>query len=236
MAEERKRKYLAVSAVSALGRCETKVIEYLFKPKPQTPAQAAGTAAHKAAEAKAAPMTKAQLMDGLRTGLQLDAREVMLYDSKSMICGRIDHLQATGRMEQGRNASLVIDDKYPYRPDRIYGITLPYKLQLSGYAVAISGSEYGPICRIIGAQLIYRETGTDRILKRYEMDSARLDACTANMQTAISTAWQLYRGEKEPVHRRFDVETGEWVRCWCDSPGEPDGSAGPGQAADPGVH
>lgn len=123
----------------------------------------AGTAAHKAIEAKSPRMTKEQIVSELKAGHYLDAREVVLFDASNRICGRVDHLQATGFMQDGRNTSLIIDDKYPQKPDRIFGMTLKYKIQLAGYAVAISNSaDYGCICRVIGTQLRYRETGTGK--------------------------------------------------------------------------
>ena len=216
MEAETKRKYLSISAISMLGTCETKFYDTMFRVSAPSAAMKAGTAAHKAIEAKSPKMTKEQIMSELRAGHHLDAREVMLFDASNRICGRVDHLQATGFMQDGRNTSLIIDDKYPQSPDRIFGMTLKYKIQLAGYAVAISNSaDYGSICRVIGTQLRYRETGTDRIIRQYEMDSSGLDSCTANMPTAIGTAWRIYDREKEPEHRRLDVGSGEWVGCYC---------------------
>jgi hypothetical protein len=215
--EEPKKKYLAISSISMLGRCETKLLEALSRTRKPTMAMAAGTVEHKNLAGKLPRMTKEQIISGIKAGHRIEARELMIYDPKSRICGRIDHLQTTGLFEGGRQTSFIIDDKYPSSPERIYGITLPYKIQLAGYAVALSNSEdYGTICKVIGTQLRYRENGTHKIIRQYSMNSARLGACLANMGSAIGDAWALYERKREPKHRRLDVEEGVWTECHCE--------------------
>ena len=51
------------------------------------------------------------------------------------------------------------------------------------------------------------------------MDRNKLNACTSNISIAVEDTWKLYRKEKEPEHRRFDVENGNWVGCYCNGQG-----------------
>ena len=213
---ESEKKFLSISGISNLGNCETRFVNEIFRKRAPVEAVNAAVDERQKLAAKIPIMTKEQIINNLQAGYRINAREVMLHDLKNQICGRIDHLQSMGFMENGRNMCLIINDKYPKNLDMIYGITLPYKLQLTGYATAISNSEdFGSVCKVIGTQLRYREKGTDRIMQQFEMGSARLDNCISNVDTAISTAWRLYKKEKEPEHRRFDVEDGKWIECHC---------------------
>lgn len=210
------RKFLSISSISMLGSCETKFLETIQGRKPTTPAMKAGTVAHEKVAEALPKITKEEIIGDIKAGKQIKVRELPVYNSKMNICGRIDQLDMTGRIENGKNTGIIIDDKYPSSTSRIYGLTLYYKLQLSSYAVALDDSDaYGNICKAIGAQLIYRERGSNTILQHYEITRPRLEVCTANVGIAIKDAWNLYQGKAKPEHRRFDVESAEWIRCYC---------------------
>ncbi len=210
------KKYLSVSNVSVLGVCETKVMDAIQGKRPPTKAMKEGTIAHEKLAEKLPQMSKEQVIEGIKSGNKLNVRELSVFDSKLHIVGRIDNLFMTGIMEDGKNTGIIIDDKFPKETSKIFGITLYYKLQLSSYAAALADSyEYGNICRVVGASLIYRDKGSSNILRQFDMNRDRLNACTSNIRIAVDDAWKLYRQEKEPEHRRFDVEKGEWTGCYC---------------------
>ena len=71
----------------------------------------------------------------------------------------------------------------------------------------------------IGTRLIYREKQSNSIIRQFEMDRNKLNACTSNISIAVEDTWELYRKEKEPEHRRFDVENGNWIGCYCNGQG-----------------
>ena len=212
------RKYLSVSTISMLGSCETKVTEILFKPRPPTQAMKAGAAAHEKVAAALPKITKEDIVKQIKAFQPLQVRELPVYDAKTKICGRIDQLDMTGMMENGRNTGIIIDDKYPSNPDFIHGLTLYYKLQLSSYAVALENSDtYGNICSAVGAKLRYLQKGTNALIKEYDINRQRLEDCKANVPIASKVAWVLYERRRPPEHRRFDVESGNWTNCFCGS-------------------
>ncbi len=165
-------------------------------------------------------ITKEEIINQIKSGMPLQVRGLSVFDSKTRICGRIDQLRMTGTFEGNRHTGIIIDDKYPKDPNLIHGLTLYYKLQLSSYAVALENSDqYGSLCKVEGAELIYREKATDKVIKSYEMDRKRLGDCASNVGAAVDDAWSMYQKKKEAEHRRFDVEIGEWVGCYCDGAG-----------------
>ena len=212
----KKRSYLPISSISLLGSCETKFYDAMFKPRVVTTAMKAGTVAHEKVAAALPKITKEQIISEIRAGRPIQVRELPVYDEKTHICGRIDQLHVTGFSDKGKNTGIIIDDKYPTSTSYIHGLTLYYKLQLSAYAVALGNSEpYGSICKAVGAQLIYREKGTNSIIKQYDMDSDMLGACMSNTGAAVEDAWAVYKKSKEAEHRRFDAYSGEWTSCFC---------------------
>jgi hypothetical protein len=210
------RKYLAISAVSLLGSCETKALDSMLGRQRVTSAMKVGTEGHERL-AKAAPkISTPEIVRQISSGMATIVRELPIFDDRLKIVGRIDQLSMTGSIENGKNTGIIIDDKYPSSDDRIYGITLYQKIQLSSYAVGLSDSQtYGAICSIVDARVVYRDRGTDAVLKQFDMGKERLDACKANVPAAVEDAWGLYLNKKAPEHRRFDVESGEWVGCYC---------------------
>lgn len=212
------RKYLSISSVSVLGSCEMKFLDAIMGRTKQTTAMKAGKEAHERLAARLPKITKEEVINQIKSGMPLQVRELSVFDSKTRICGRIDQLRMTGTFEGHRHTGIIIDDKYPKDPNLIHGLTLYYKLQLSSYAVALENSDqYGSLCKVVGAELIYREKATDKVIKSYEMDRKRLGDCTSNVGAAVDDAWSLYQKKKEAEHRRFDVERGEWVGCYCKS-------------------
>ena len=215
------KSYLSVSNVSALGMCETKAYEYLqIKARPQNAAMKEGAVAHEKLTEKLPKVSKEQVIEEIKSGRRVHVRELSVFDSKLHIVGRIDQLDVTGIVEDGKNTGIIIDDKFPKETTKIYGLTLYYKLQLASYAAAMENSyDYGSICKIIGARLIYREKQSNSIIRQFEMDRNRLNSCTFNISIAVEDTWKLYRKEKGPEHRRFDVENGNWVGCYCNGQG-----------------
>ncbi len=215
------RKFLSISNVSMLGICETKALDSMLGKRRVTLAMKAGTAGHERLEEARPKMSKEEVVKRISGGLSVEVRELSIFDEKLKIVGRIDQLNVTGTMENGKNTGIIIDDKYPSTPPGNYGITLYQKLQLSSYAVGLSDSElYGRICSVVGARITYRDRDTDAIIKELDMDRQRLETCKVNVPIAVQDAWGVYRGGQAPIHRRFDVERGEWVRCYCEAKSE----------------
>ena len=212
------RKYLSVSAVKVQGVCETKVLETIEGKAAKTPAMKAGIAAHEKLAEALPKISKEEIIESIRSGKAADIRELPVFDPKLHITGRIDHLSVTGMIENGKNTAIVIDDKFPNSTSAFHGFTLYYKLQLAAYAAALANSyEYGNICRIVGARLIYRDRQTGNATEQYNMGRERLETCVSNVGMAADNVWRVYRRQQEPVHRRFDVEKGEWIGYFCNA-------------------
>lgn len=47
-----------------------------------------------------------------------------------------------------------------------------------------------------GAQLIYRNKENGEVMKQFEMDRNRLEACMSGIGTAGEDAWKIYRKEQ----------------------------------------
>ncbi len=209
-----KRTLLSISSVSLLGSCETRFMEAMEGKQKVTKPMKIGKAMHKKLEEGLPKVSTEQIVAQIKQGMKFGVREFSLTDKKLKLIGRIDQLNLLGKVVDGRNQGIVIDDKYP--KSEYSEMPLYYKLQLSAYAAAVGNSDIlGPICSIVGVSLVCREVSTHNILNTFTVDGSKLDICRGNVGIAAGRAWELYDRKKEPEHRRFDVGNGEWVRCYC---------------------
>jgi hypothetical protein len=199
-----------------LGICETKFIEAITGKAPITTAMKTGTAAHEKLAEKMPKIEIKDVINNIKEGKAIEVRELTVYDNRFHISGRIDQLSIRGIIENGKNTGKIIDDKFPEDLTKIYGLTFYYKLQLTLYATIINNSDvYGGICKIIGAELNYRNKKNDDLIKHFDLERNRLETCISNVNIAIDDAWDIYNGKKTAEHRRLDIETGKWTNCYC---------------------
>ena len=209
------RSLLPISKVSMLGTCETKFLESMEGKQKETKQMAVGKIMHERLAAQQPKMTLEEMIEKIRSGGTGGVRELPVTDRKYRLIGRIDWLELIG-MNNGKNESIVVDDKYPRRP--YTRIPLYQKLQLSAYAAAVDNSDrLSSICEVIGVRLTYREAETHKILGNFGIEGKELDTCKGNVGMAADVAWKLYDRQKEPEHRRFDVGSGEWIGCYCNA-------------------
>jgi len=207
-------KFLQISRVSRLGECEVKFVDAFVKPQVQTKAMKTGVKMHEELTEGLPKVSKEDVIKQISEGRKFGVRELFVTDNRYSIRGRIDSLEMTGNVVDGRNEGIIVDDKYTRM--EYDSIPLQYKLQLAAYASAIRNSaEYGSICSIIGARLICRVSGTHEIIKEFEAGRAELASWVYNMPIAAKVAWVLYKGERKPRHMRLDIGTGEWGVCGC---------------------
>jgi hypothetical protein len=208
------RSLLPISSVSLLGSCETRFMEAMEGRQKVTKQMKIGKVMHKKLEEGLPKVSPEQIAQQIKEGRKFGVREFSLTDKKLKLIGRIDQLDMLGRMENGKNQGIIIDDKYP--KSEYKGIPLYYKLQLSAYAAAVDNSEVlGPICNIVGVSLVCREAGTHNILNTFTVEGSNLEICKGNVGIATGRAWELYDKKKDPEHRRFDVGRGDWIGCYC---------------------
>ena len=209
------RSLLPISSVSLLGSCETRFMEAMEGKQKVTKPMQVGKAMHKKLEEGLPKVSPEQIVAQIKEGKKFGVREFSLTDNKLKLIGRIDQLNLLGKVENGKNQGVVIDDKYPKSEYR--GMPLYYKLQLAAYAAAVGNSDIlGSICDIVGISLVCREAGTHRILNTFTVEGSALDICRGNIRIAAGRAWELYDRKKEPEHRRFDIGNGKWVGCYCE--------------------
>ena len=209
------RSLLPISSVSLLGSCETRFMEAMEGRQKVTKLMKIGKAMHKKLEEGLPKVSPEQVVAQIKQGMKFGVREFSLTDKKLKLIGRIDQLNLLGKVENGKNQGIIIDDKYP--KTEYQGIPLYYKLQLAAYATAVDNSEIlGPICSIVGVSLVCREVSTHNILNTFTVDGSKLDICKGNVRVAADRAWELYDRKKTPEHRRFDVGNGEWIECYCE--------------------
>ena len=210
------RSLLSISSVSLLGSCETRFMEAMEGKQKVTKQMKVGKVMHKKLEEGLPKVSPEQIVQQIKEGKKFGVREFTVTDKKYKLIGRIDQLDMLGRVENGRNQGIIIDDKYP--KSKYSGMPLYYKLQLAAYAAAVGNSEIlGPICNIVGVSLVCREVGTHKILNTFTVEGSKLDICKDNVGIATGIAWELYDKKRAPEHRRFDVGNGEWVGCYCNS-------------------
>ncbi len=194
--------------------CETRFMEAMEGKQKVTKPMQVGKAMHKKLEEGLPKISPEQIVAQIKEGKKFGVREFSLTYKKLKLIGRIDQLNLLGKVVNGKNQGVVIDDKYPKSVYR--GMPLYYKLQLAAYAAAVGNSEIlGPICDIVGVSLVCREAGTHTILNTFTVEGSSLDICKNNVGIATSRAWELYYKKKTAEHRRFDVGSGEWVGCYC---------------------
>lgn len=210
------RSLLPISSVSLLGSCETRFMEAMEGKQKVTKPMQIGKTMHRKLEERLPKVSTEEIVAQIKEGRRFGVREFSLTDRKLKLIGRIDQLNLLGRVVNGRNQGIIIDDKYPKSAYR--GMPLYYKLQLAAYAAAVGNSDIlGPICEIVGVSLVCREAGTHRILNTFSVEGSSLEICRGNVSIAAGRAWELYERKKEPEHRRFDIGSGEWVRCYCEN-------------------
>ncbi len=213
----RKRDYLAISTVSLLGSCETRFYDAMFPVKPPvvTRAMQVGKVQHEKLTEKLPKMTKEEIIKTINSGARCAFREVSVLDKKLKTIGRMDEIRFHDGFVGAKRQGILIDDKFT--KIAYNGIPLYYKLQLASYVCAMDNSEdFSGICTINKAVLICREAKTRDIMKELVAESDEVDAWRANVPEAVSVAWNLYNKDKAAEHRRFDVERGVWVGCYCD--------------------
>ncbi len=214
--EDKKRNYLAISAISMLGSCETKFYDTMFKERVVTKRMQVGIEGHKKLVEKLPPISKEQMILDIMAGKKCGFREVFVLDPKLKTIGRMDEIRFEDGFEGDKRRGIVIDDKFTKTEYR--GIPLYYRLQLSAYACAVENSiDFSNICMIEKAMLICRDAATKQISRVFEADRKALDTWKSNTPAAIADGWKVYNKEKEPEHRRFDVGSGEWVGCYCNA-------------------
>lgn len=211
---EFRRSLLPISSVSLLGSCETRFMDAMTGKLYPTKAMKIGQEKHEAI-ARALPKTnKEDIIRDMKSGTKFGVRELPVTDTKFNLKGRIDQLDLTGRMANGRSEVIIIDDKFT----RTSYESMPshYKLQLAAYASAISNSsDYGRLCEVIGARLRCRRRADNSLLREFSVEREELGSWRANVPLAAKVAWVLYKKEREPEHRRIEVSTGEWGSCTC---------------------
>jgi len=209
-----KRSYLPISSVSLLGECETKYSDAIFGRLYPTRAMKIGAQAHQEL-ADALPKTsKEEIISSIKAGNAFGVREITVTDEKYKLKGRLDQLDLTGRKINGKSEGIVTDDKYTRM---VYDSIPPhYKLQLAAYGSAISNSkDFGHLCEIVGARLVCRNRLTQEIKQAFSVDCEELQSWKDNVPLAAKVGWVLYNKERQPVHRRLEIGTGEWVKCGC---------------------
>jgi hypothetical protein len=210
-----KRNYLPVSSVSLLGSCETKVYESLMGGLKVTKRMQIGKVGHEKLVEKLPKLDKEEMFKIIKSGAKCSFREVPVLDEKLKMIGRMDEIRFEAGVGRSKRPATLIDDKFTKA--QYSAIPLYYKLQLALYTCAVDNSEdFSKLCNINKAVLICREQGTGKIMKTLEADSQELDVWRSNTPAAVSYAWDMYSNNKQPQHRRFDVVTGQWAKCWCD--------------------
>jgi hypothetical protein len=210
------RSLLPISSVSLLGTCETRFMESIEGRQKVTKQMKVGKAMHERLAAPLPKITFGEVVEKIKSGGTGAVRELPVTDGKYKLIGRIDQLELLGSNGNGRNRGIITDDKYPKRP--YTQMPMYQKLQLAAYAAAVGHSDkLSNICEVVGVRLIHREAVTHKIMGTFGIEGKELDNCEVHVETAAGTAWELYNKKKEPEHRRFDVGSGEWVGCYCNT-------------------
>jgi hypothetical protein len=217
MADEKKRNYLAISSISMLGSCEVKFYDTMFTPRVVTRKMQIGTDNHRKMVEKLPGISKEQMLSDIRNGKSCAFREVFVLDQKLKTIGRMDEIRfQDGFAADGRRRGILIDDKFTRA--NYGGIPLYYRLQLAAYACAVENSpDFSGICTMEKAMLVCRNSVTRQVTRVFEADEGTVGVWKSNTPEAIADGWRIYNKEKAPEHRRFDVENGEWIGCYCDS-------------------
>lgn len=210
----KKRNYLPVSSVSLLGTCETKAYESLIGKLQVTKKMQIGKIGHEKLVAKLPKLDKEEMFKIIKSGANCFFREVPVLDEKLKTSGRMDEIRFEANVTNSKRPATLIDDKFT--KVEYNAIPLYYKLQLALYTCAVDNSnDFSELCKINKAVLICREQGTGRIMRTLEAENRELDVWRSNAPDAVSRTWDMYSNNKLPEHRRFDVVTGEWTKCWC---------------------
>jgi hypothetical protein len=208
------RKFLPISTLSLLGTCETKFVESITEKLKPTSAMKQGSKKHEALASALPKIDINEVINTIKSGKQIHVRELSVFDGKLKLAGRIDQLDATGIMKNGRNSSVVIDDKFT--KIQYQQIPLYYKLQLAAYAKSMENSDrFADICSIDKVKLICRDRLSGEVKNVMEETGDTLTTWKDNVDTASKLGWDLYKKEKAPEHRRFDVGSGNWAGCYC---------------------
>ena len=214
MPEEKKRNYLAISAISMLGSCETKFYDTMFKERVITKRMQVGIAGHEKLAEKLPQVSKEQMVQEIMTGNKCAFREVSVLDQKLKTIGRMDEIRFEDGFEGSKRKGIISDDKFT--KVEYHGIPLYYRLQLATYACAVENSaDLSSICTVEKVVLICRDSVTKQVSKAFEADRRTLETWKSNTPAAITDGWKVYNKEKTPEHRRFDVGSGGWVGCYC---------------------
>jgi hypothetical protein len=211
---EQKRKYLAISAISTLGMCETRLARLLFKKPSPTPAMKLGLKAHEKLIEGRKKLTIWEMVELIKSGSACAVREIPVLDKRLMITGRMDELRFDSAGNGGKRAAILIDDKF----SRIVYEEIPmhYKLQLAAYGAAVDNSEMlSSICIAEKAMLVCRDQGTKEVTNTLEVGKDQFSVWKSNVPKAASLAWDIYNQKKEPEHKRYDVVNGESTACHC---------------------
>ena len=173
-----------------------------------------GTVGHEKLAARLPKLDKEEMFRIIKSGANCFFREVPVLDGKLKIIGRMDEIRFDANAVSSKRPATLIDDKFT--KVEYTAIPLYYKLQLALYTCAVDNSyDFSKLCNINKAVLICREQGTGRIMRTLEAENRELDIWRSNAPAAVSHTWDMHSNNKPPEHRRFDVVTGEWAKCWC---------------------
>ncbi len=206
--------FIRISNLSQMGACEHRFVDSVNGRLYATTAMKTGTVMHYGLAMMQERLSQEQIVEKMKRGEEFHATEIFIRDYVLKLTGRIDSLYVHARRSGGRSDCIVIDHKYPKTP--YTSIPTYYSIQLVAYVEALEHSSvYGSICRVVGAQLVSREKETHSVTSSVDMRADELSACRSHMGELADRAWKLKRGTEEPTHRRFDICSGRWLKCYC---------------------